>query len=416
MTDSTAVWQLPDGVDELLPDTAWPVEQLRRQFIDNSRRSGYELVTPPLIEYIDALLTGTGKATLLQTFKVVDQQSGRTLGIRADMTPQVARIDAHVLRTDAPSRLCYTGTVLRARTDGFGGSRTPQQFGAEIFGHSGAAADIEIIRLMLDTARLAKLNNEDLVLDLGHVGVYQSLCSASGFDEVRRDAVFTAMQRGSLPDMHAALEGADCSASVKEAFALLLTLQGDVNVLTRAKALSGVADGLDAALQTLSDVVAAVQQSHPKVRIVIDLGELRGYHYHTGMLFAAYTREGDVIARGGRYDAIGKAFGKDRPATGFSGDLIVLNRLADATRASQESQGSRASNTDNESVSGVFVPNQENLSEQQAAARWNEVVTLRTSGKRVVLALPGDASSAAAHHCNHQLLERDGSWCVERIQ
>lgn len=407
MTDSTAVWQLPDGVDELLPETAWRVEQLRRQFTDCCRRSGYELVMPPLIEYIDALLTGTGKATSLQTFKLIDQQSGRTLGIRADMTPQVARIDAHALRTDAPSRLCYTGTVLRARTDGFGGSRTPQQFGAELFGHAGAAADIEIIQLMLDTAQLAGLGNDELVLDLGHVGVYQSLCQAAKFDASQQEAVYSAMTRGSLPDMQEALTAANCSSAIANAFSALLELQGDVSVIARAQELVGTAEGIDTALQTLSDVVNAVKKSHPGVRLVIDLSELRGYRYHTGMLFAAYTREGDVIARGGRYDAIGKAFGRDRAATGFSGDLIELTRLAEASTPKPNQE---------ETVSGVFVPDVNNLTEQQVAARWNEVMSLRAKGERVVLALPGDVSTAAMHRCNVQLIEREGTWCVAPIQ
>jgi len=404
MTDLTAVWQLPDGVDELLPPTAWRVEQLRRQFTDSCHRSGYELVMPPLIEYIDALLTGTGESTSLQTFKVVDQQSGRTLGIRADMTPQVARIDAHALRSDAPSRLFYTGTVVRARTDGFGGSRTPWQYGAELFGHAGAAADIEIIRLMLDTAKLAGLSNEDLVLDLGHVGVYQGLCKAAELDDSQQDAVFTAMTRGSLPDTHAALMSANCSEVIFDALCGLLQLQGGEEVLDRAQDLVGAADGICTALQTLKEVVSAVQQSHPGVRLVIDLAELRGYRYHTGMLFAAYTSAGDVIARGGRYDAIGKAFGRDRPATGFSGDLIELTRLA----AAQQPQ------SNNDSIKGVFVPAIENLTDQQLSARWEMIMNLRTSGERVVLALPADGSTAASLHCNHQLLERDGQWCVER--
>jgi len=409
MTDPTAVWQLPDGVDELLPDTAWRVEQLRRQFTDSCRRSGYELVMPPLIEYIDALLTGTGEATSLQTFKVVDQQSGRTLGIRADMTPQVARIDAHALRTNAPSRLCYTGTVLRARTDGFGGSRTPLQFGAELFGHAGATADIEIIQLMLDTARLAGLSNEDLVLDLGHVGVYQSLCRSSKFEAPEQEAVYTAMTRGSLPDLKAALDAAKCSDEYAKAFIALLELPRDESVipLLQANDVLVPLDGVDAALSTLSDVVTAIKQSHPGVRLVIDLSELRGYRYHTGMLFAAYTRDGDVIARGGRYDAIGKAFGRDRPATGFSGDLTELTRLAEAAKP--------APNTD-ESISGVFVPDVTDLNEQQAAARWHEVMSLRAHGERVVLGLPGDTSTAATHRCNFQLLEREGTWCIARIQ
>ncbi len=417
MTESTAAWQLPDGVDELLPADAWRVDQLRRQFTDCARHSGYELVMPPLIEYIDALLTGTGEATSLQTFKVVDQQSGRTLGVRADMTPQVARLDAHELRTDGPNRLCYTGTVLRARTDGYGGSRTPQQFGAELFGHAGNAADIEVIRLMLDTAGLAGLSNQSLVLDLGHVGVYQGLCTAAGFTDAEQRAVFTAMNRGSLPDMESALSSAQCSDGLKQAFVALLNLRGGSDVVEQAQAElladavtqdmpTGGAEVITAALHTLSDVIAAIQRSHEGVRLVIDLAELRGYRYHTGMLFAAYNEAGDVLARGGRYDAIGTAFGRDRPATGFSGDLTQLSRLAanaqDAFINSAPKQG-------------VFVPNTKDLSVALEAALWQQVRNLRSSGTRVVLALPGDNSGPELYQCSHQLLQRDNDWCVEPI-
>lgn len=417
MTELTAAWQLPDGVDELLPDIAWRVDELRRQFSDCCRHSGYELVMPPLIEYIDALLTGTGEATSLQTFKVVDQQSGRTLGVRADMTPQVARLDAHALRTDAPNRLCYTGTVLRARTDGFGGSRTPLQFGAELFGHASAAADIEVIRLMLDTANLAGLEPSELVLDLGHVGIYQGLCSAAGFSTDEQKAVFIAMQRGSLPDMENALSAASSSAGVSKAFASLLSLRGGADVVEKAKTTllapdvvkdmpAAACDAVESALQTLSDVITAVQRSHSGVRLVIDFAELRGYRYHTGMLFAAYTKSGDVIARGGRYDAIGKAFGRDRPATGFSGDLTQLALLAATAKKD-------ASAT--EAPGGVFVPSVTGLSASDEAALWTTVRELRGEGRRVVLALPGDASSSGTHQCTHSLIQRKNQWCVEPV-
>jgi len=417
MTELTAAWQLPDGVDELLPDNAWRVDQLRRQFTDCCRHSGYELVMPPLIEYIDALLTGTGKATSVQTFKVVDQQSGRTLGVRADMTPQVARLDAHALRTDSPNRLCYTGTVLRARTDGFGGSRTPLQFGAELFGHSSAAADIEVIRLMLDTASLIGLEPSELVLDLGHVGVYQGLCKAARFSAAEQQAVFTAMQRGSLPDMESALSAANCSAGITKAFASLLSLRGGAGVIEKAEKTllspdvvqdlpASASEAIECALQTLSKVITAVQRSHPGVRLVIDVTELRGYHYHTGMLFAAYTKSGDVIARGGRYDAIGEAFGRDRPATGFSGDLTQLAHLAAAVKSAKT--GTVPNN-------GVFVPCETDLSAADEEALWIKVRKLRVEGKRVVLALPGDTSSAHTHQCTHLLIRSKNQWGVEPI-
>ena len=417
MTEPTAAWQLPDGVDELLPDNAWRVDQLRRQFTDCCRHSGYELVMPPLIEYIDGLLTGTGEATTLQTFKVVDQQSGRTLGVRADMTPQVARLDAHALRTDGPNRLFYTGTVLRARTDGFGGSRTPQQFGAELFGHASVAADVEVIRLMLDTASLAGLDANELVLDLGHVGVYQGLCNAAELAKDEQVRLFTAMQRGSLPDTQDALAVANCAPGLINAFMALLSLRGGVDVVAQAKTMllaadvlqdmsEGASDAIARALQTLSDVVTALQRSHPGVRFVVDMAELRGYRYHTGMLFAAYTKSGDVIARGGRYDAIGKAFGRDRPATGFSGDLTQLAQLAAAADGATVADAQQ---------DGVFVPCVDGLSAAAETELWIQVQTLRQAGRRVVLALPGEASSAETYHCTHQLTQRKNQWCVESI-
>jgi len=395
MTDQSATWQLPDGVDELLPDDAWRVDQLRRQFTDSCHSCGFELVMPPLIEYIDALLTGTGEATSLQTFKVIDQQSGRTLGVRADMTPQVARLDAHVLRQNAPTRLCYTGTVLRARTDGFGGSRTPQQFGAELFGSAGVAADIEMIRLMLGTARLAGLKDEQLILDLGHVGVFQGLCAVAGLNDLQQEQVFKAMQLASLPDMQQALEAANCAPELNRAFVSLLELCGGVDTLNLARTrlltqelrglISPSSDNfIESALQTLENVVAAVQLTHPNIRLVIDLTEIRGYHYHTGVLFAVLNDAGAVLARGGRYDAIGKAFGRDRPATGFSGDLTQLAQLARAAAAAAAAaaakiragagsgSGSGASNGSSagDEANGIFVPHNANLTADDEAALW----------------------------------------------
>lgn len=417
MTEPTAAWQLPDGVDELLPEDAWRVEQLRRHFTDCCRHSGYELVMPPLIEYIDSLLTGTGVATSLQTFKMVDQQSGRTLGVRADMTPQVARLDAHAFRTDAPNRLCYTGTVLRARTDGFGGSRTPQQFGAELFGHASVAADIEIIRLMLDTVNVAGLDSAGLVLDLGHVGVYQGLCKAAALNPTQREAMFVAMNRGAAPDVHQLLSEDVCAPGIAKAFTSLLDLRGGADVLDRARSTllsdevvadlpEGGADVITAALESVDNVIRALKRSHPNVRIVVDLSELRGYGYHTGMLFAAYTDKGDVLARGGRYDAISAAFGRaDRSATGFSGDLTQLARLVAASGV-----GAGKGCAD---AAGVFVSNIDGLSDADEASLWANVNQLRQRGERVVLALPDDASEPASFGCTHQLVQLDGGWHVQ---
>ena len=330
-----ALWRLPDGVDELLPPAAMRVERLRRSVLDLARSCGFELVSPPLIEYLDALLTGTGEAMDLQTFKLVDQRDGRALGVRADMTPQVARIDAHALRAGGPTRLCYGGTVLRARPEGIGASRNPRQFGAELFGHAGVEADVEVCRLMLDTVALAGIEPAALTLDLGHVGVYSGLVRAAELAPEASAALYEATVRGSRPDVADTLGRAGVSGSVVERFVRLLGCAGDASTIDAARdAFGGADERVDASLDALARTVEALGASHPEVRVHVDLAELRGYRYHTGTLFAALDADGAQLARGGRYDAVGQAFGRARPATGFSGDL---ERLAAAgARAAAE--------------------------------------------------------------------------------
>ena len=330
MTDLRANrWQLPDGVNELLPKDAWCVEALRRQIMDNAWRWGYELVMPPMIEYLDSLLTGTGEQLDLQTFKIIDQHNGRSLGIRADMTPQVARIDAHALRRDMPNRLFYIGSVLRARTDGAGSSRTPLQFGAELFGHAGPESDAEIIQLMVENVLLAGVTRTELVLDVGHVGVYRALMEDAGLPIEDEKQLFDALLRGSYPEVIALLQSFDNTHEQSESnthIAALLQLSGDSQrVLVDARReLSGAGCAVQLALDNLQAVIDNVHEMMPEVAIHIDLAELRGISYHTGILFTLYDKSGIELARGGRYDAIGEAFGYARPATGFSGDLVGL--------------------------------------------------------------------------------------------
>lgn len=384
-------WQLPDGVDELLPVAAWRVEHLRRRIMDCCHAWGFELVMPPLIEYLDSLLTGTGETMDLQTFKLIDQQNGRTLGVRADMTPQVARIDAHALRSDTPNRLFYTGTVLRARTDGFGGSRSPQQFGAEIFGHAGPESDIEIIRLMLETVELAGVPTDTLLLDLGHVGVYRGLVEAAGLQPEQEQALFAALQRGSNPDTEALLDSLSIGSAAVQQLGLLLHLRGDQSVLESARAqLAGANDSVHQAIDTLTEIIAALDST---VRVHVDLAELRGYRYHTGMLFSAYTSEGEELARGGRYDAIGAAFGHARAATGFSGDLKQLADIASAARPPESS--------------GIFVQ------ADQGDDPWASICALRTRGERVVTGLQGSSLTAQIARCDRELLYQGGEWTVQ---
>jgi len=387
-------WQLPDGVNELLPDAAWAVERLRRRIVDCCRSWGFELVMPPMIEYLDSLLTGTGETMDLQTFKLVDQQNGRTMGIRADMTPQVARMDAHALRKDQPNRLFYTGTVLRARTDGFGGSRSPLQFGAELFGHAGVHSDIEIIRLMLATLAEADLHSSNLILDLGHVGVYRSLVAQLELDDAVAASLFSSVQRGSQPDVQALL--ADVSAANKrntaEQLVRLMNLRGDEGLIRDARdALASASAPVHKALDSLQAVVDGVRRTHPDIGISIDLAELRGYSYHTGVLFAAYTKSGDELARGGRYDAVGAAFGHPRPATGFSGDM---KKLADTLRI------------DASGKNGIFV------SADLIDQAWPEIVRLRESGERVLTELSGMEGEQQALSCDRVLVQRDNRWVV----
>ncbi len=320
-------WLLPDGIEELLPQESLRLEGLRRRLLDTCAAWGYELVFPPLIEFLDSLLTGTGHDLELQTFKLTDPATGRLLGVRADLTPQVARIDAHNLKREVPTRLCYVGTVLRAYADPLDKSRSPIQIGAELYGYAGPDADLEVIRLMLEI--LAQAGVLDVHLDLGHVGIYRGLARQAGLDEDAEAALFAILQRKSRPDLSQFLTQCPCREDAKTHLAALLDLNGGVEVLTRAREqLANAGTPVAAALDRLGQVAVRIRRLHPALPIHFDLAELRGYHYHTGLVFAAlvpgYGRE---IARGGRYDAIGGVFGRARPAVGFSADLKQLLRL-----------------------------------------------------------------------------------------
>lgn len=387
-------WQLPDGVDELLPDAAWQVETLRRRIVDCCHSWGFDLVMPPMIEYLDSLLTGTGETMDLQTFKLVDQQNGRTMGIRADMTSQVARLDAHALRSDSPNRLFYTGTVLRARTDGFGGSRSPLQFGAELFGHAGTHSDIEVIRLMLATLLEANIEPKNLIVDLGHVGVYRSLVAPLELNAAMSNALFNSVQRGSLPDVQALLNDVPTanSLAIAELLGELMNLRGDQQVLAQARrAFANESSDVLGAIDSLQAVIDGVLVTHPDIGINVDLAELRGYSYHTGVLFAAYTHAGNELARGGRYDAVGAAFGHPRPATGFSGDLKKLSDEMSKSAGAGQS---------------IFV------SAGLVNEAWPEIVRLRQNGERVLTELSGIDTNNQSASCNRNLELHDGQWVL----
>lgn len=398
-----ALWRLPDGVDELLPAAAAAVERLRRGVLDLCRAHGFDLVSPPLIEYLDALLTGTGEAMDVQTFKLVDQQDGRALGVRADMTPQVARMDAHSLRAEGPTRLCYTGSVLRARAEGIGSSRTPRQFGAELYGHAGVESDVEMCRLMIDAVLLAGFEPDELALDLGNVGVYAGLVRAAGLAAPVERALFEAMGRGSVPDVEATLERAGATPALRGALGRLVGCAGDAATIETARAAFARVDPrVDASLDALDRAVAAMRESHPEVRVHVDLAELRGYRYHTGLLFAVLGADGAQLARGGRYDAVGRAFGRSRPATGFSGDL---ERLCAAGLHASAARGApvRAARDDRPVL----------LADPSLSGALDAAAALREAGGRVVVHLPGAPAPAGVHR---ELALVDGAWHVRPLQ
>ena len=384
-------WLLPEGIDELLPEQARVLETLRRRLLDLYAGWGYELVITPFIEYLESLLTGTGKDLELQTFKLTDQISGRQLGLRADITPQAARIDAHHLRRDEPTRLCYIGSVLRTMSDGFGASRSPLQIGAELYGHAGPDSDVEILCLMMATLRAAGV--QDIYLDLGHVGIFRGLARQAGLDEATESKLFEALQRKAQPEIAALVKGAGVSGDMADMLCALAELNGDEDVLDQARARLAKANGeVHAAIDYVEAVAARLRNCLPEVPLHFDLAELRAYHYQTGVVFAAFVPGmGQEIARGGRYDHIGEVFGRARPATGFSADL--KNLLAAGHVALPEC------------APKVFAPA---VADGELADKINE---LRAAGRIVIRELPGQVGDAAAMGCGERLVQAaDGNW------
>ena len=319
-------WLLPEGIDELLPDQAIQLEQLRRTLLDLYASWGYQLVIPPFVEYRDALLTGTGQDLALQTISFADQDSGHLLGIRADITPQTARIDAHKLQQQAPTRLCYIDSVLHAQPNRPNGTRNPLQIGAELYGHHGIASDQEILQLMLTTLQQAGL--DDIYLDLGHVGIYRALAQQAGLDTAQQTTLFAALQRKAKAEIRELLTGYPIAPADRAMLEALTDLNGEDSILEQARQTLAAAP---ATVHTAIDYLQQLGQSL-KVPVHYDLAESRTYHYQTGVVFAAFIPgQGYEIARGGRCDNIGQAFGRARPAAGFSADLKALLALGQTT-------------------------------------------------------------------------------------
>jgi len=388
-------WLLPEGIEELLPAEASRLEALRRRLLDLYATWGYAQVMPPFIEYLESLLVGSGSDLDLETFKLTDQLTGRLMGVRADMTQQVARIDAHRLQHEAPTRLCYLGTVLRARPDGPGGSRSPLQVGAELYGHAGIESDAEVVALMIETLEACGIH--DVHLDLGHVGIFRGLTAAAGLDELREAELFEMLQRKARAELEAAV--ADMPQDHASWLLALVDLNGGDEVLDVARErLGGASDEVEAALASLAGVAEVLRRERPELVLHFDLAELRGYRYHTGVVFAALVPgHGEAIARGGRYDDVGRFFGRARPATGFSTDLRTLLRLSDGQATAQIE-------------SGIFAP------ADADPALCAAIRELRERGERVVRALPGQVGGAAEMDCDRELVRKDDGWEIRAVE
>jgi len=384
-------WILPEGIEEILPPRAEQLDKLCRKIIDLYATWGYQLVIPPMIEYMDSLLTGTGKDLDLQIFKLTDQLSGRLMGVRADTTPQVARIDAHNLKREVPTRLCYLGTVLHTRPENTGGNRSPLQVGAELYGHKGIESDTEVLCLMIET--LKKAGIEKIHVDLGHVGVYNNLVQLAKLDEDSELELFDVLQRKAMPELNNMISGGSLSAEAGKMFKALITADGAIDDFKEARAsFENINSEIKYCLDELQNIFELISKRMPEVTLNFDLSELRGYHYHTGIVFTAYVPGcGQGIAFGGRYDDIGSAFGRARPATGFSTDIKTLLGLG---------------HRDAESIPGIFVPHNDKPGQMEA------IRNLRNQGKIVICELPGQNNTLEDMGCDRQLECQDGQWVV----
>ena len=381
-------WLLPDGVDEVLPPHAARLESLRRKILDSFRRWGYDLVIPPVVEFLEALLSNEDDLDL-QTLKVVDQVSGRMMGVRPDITPQVARIDAHRLQVETPQRLCYLGPVVHAKPDKFAGSRNPLQIGAELYGHGGIESDAEIVCLMAEILSIAELS--PLTLELGHMGVFKALVESAELSKDQESHLLDVLLRKAEDELANCLDSFGVENTTKTKFIALSQLDGGTEILPDITgAFADAAAPVKTAVRDFCELVEMLQRRIPNVSLHVDLAELRGYHYHTGVTFAAYTGDiGRAIAWGGRYDNVGRDFGRERAATGFSADLktlIGISPLAALVEAK------------------IFAP------AGTESGLLDKIEELRREGNIVVQALPGQTGGAAEMGCSEELISDGGTW------
>ncbi|SDD54037.1 ATP phosphoribosyltransferase regulatory subunit [Variovorax sp. CF079] len=382
-----SAWVLPDHIADVLPSEARHIEELRRQLLDTARGYGYELVMPPLLEHLESLLSGTGEALDLQTFKLVDQLSGRSMGLRADTTPQVARIDAHLLNRRGVARLCYCGPVVHTRPDRPHATREPLQFGAEIYGHAGLEADTEVLRLGLDCLHAAGVQGP-VIVDLADARIVRALFAGVPVDAAAIARVHAALAAKDTSTLRELTEG--FPAASREGLLALVQLYGDASVLDEADRVLPASAGVRAALSELKQLASRLDGA----RVSFDLADLRGYAYYSGMRFGIYTDgASDALVRGGRYDEVGAVFGRNRPAVGFSLDVRELVGVLPARplRAAIRAPWS------------------------DAAGLGKTIAELRSRGETVVCVLPGHESEIDEFHCDRELVERDGQWRVQAI-
>ena len=391
-------WILPDGVQETLPPDALAVENLRRKILQTYHSWGYDLIMPAMIEYMDSLLTGTAHSLDLKTFALVDQLSGKQMGVRSDMTPQAARIDAHLLadsnRSQRITRLCYCGHSLHAQGEGITSNRAPLQIGVEIFGIDSVGADVEVVSLMIETLHTSGLDT--VSIDIGHVGIFRSLIKNTSLDEDQEDRLFDMLQRKSIPELRNYLDELSLTDEMRECFCQLALLNGDLSIINEARQIFSVQSAeLLESLDHIEAVVVGVQSRYPNTLIHCDLSELRGYSYHTGLVFSAFLPgQGKEIARGGRYDDVGEVFGNARPATGFSADLLSLFQL---------------SNQPGEVEPGVLAPD---ISDPELESM---IHSLRRQNIRVIVDLSGGSCTPQEQNCDRLLIQNNQAWVVQKV-
>lgn len=385
-------WLLPDGVEEILPAEAKPIEFLRRQLLDLYGAWGYDLVIPPLLEYTDSLLIGLSKDVDLLTFKVTDLLTGRMLGIRADITPQTARMDAHSFTHTGANRLCYAGHVVYTKPKNPLATRTPIQAGVEFYGESGIAADIEVVSLLLESLRVAGLPK--LHIDLGHVGIYRALVAAAGLCKAQEESFFELLQRKAMTEIRGWVADNIKAPAIAALFVDLPLLAGDKTILAVARErFAAHAPAAVDAVDQLIAVAGTIEKRYPQAVMYFDLGELRGYHYLTGLVFAAFAPGyGNPVASGGRYDHIGEVFGRARPATGFAVDITALGKLGILPVAR---------------CGGIAVIANDD------PAQWSVIQQLRANGERVVSVW--DRQALIESGCDRQLVLAGETYKVEAL-